>query len=634
MKIGRNEPCNCNSGKKFKNCCLKENTNKTTSFLIQPHQEILRKYFSQTYFSLDSERNKFEEEIVCELDKNKDIVNVLIDFLIECEKKIGNITSQYNVYDMLFWSRRLAPNNIFNVAESSVMLYREIQTLSIYKYGCTNEELYIDDIVGVIPINLKNYYTCDSAQLFNKLVSEELPISIVSIISDVIRIEILSFLFLDATQLYRVANKGGEVNLRGSKFTLNISDELNFLINLYDKRLSKSNIFSNVGAYFNSEFNKSDKVIFCPTIQLNVDHAKTFPFIDFANEAYRKFFSQHKKIEAQSNFLLGAINLNEIYNFLNLFSTEFYKEYSYSVEEFVVFLGFIGMGLLSNIYENPLFQLNVLYRAYSLRDHQVEGVVSEFRTDFAFIYETLFDKKISEEVLKDLDLRLVVDTFTQQLSKRNELDLWTRGPKKLFHQLSDTKLIVDYTALNSIVAFIAKNIARIDGESGDIRGGNFEDLIISKIEKTFGKDKIWIKKQVIESKAVKREIDATLIIEDVLFLIEAKAINLSFGFDKGDKKALDFRKMKMQKAIAESNDKAAFIIKNKDHLNIDLPYAIKFICPIVISSFPEYIWGKSEELFISFTNSLPRILTINDIGDLKNINLAKLKSKSWMFKVD
>lgn len=633
-KIGRNEPCPCKSGKKYKNCCLHQKEEQELPLIIQPHQEILQKYFSITDLDLQSERNKLEREIISTIDITKDSIELLVDYLNVCEKTIECIASKHRIYDLIFWSRRLAPKNIFNVADSSVMLYKEIQTLSIYKYGNPEEELYSDEKVGVIPLNLEKYYTCSPVQLYEKLLNEDLSPSIINIISDVIRIEILCYLYLDATQYYRVANKGGKVFIEKYRLNFKISEELDYLINLYDKRLTKSNLFSSVGAYFNSEFDKTNDKIFCPSIQLNVDHKQNYPFLNLDNSAYREFISADKKLEVVSNYLLAGINLKEVYNFLKLFSKEFQVEYTYSVEEFVVFLGFVGMNMMSNIYQNPMFQLNILNRAYSLRDHKIDTVAKEFKEDFKFIYKTIFEKDISDSEFDKIDPLKVVASVTLDLSKSKDLDLWTRGPKKIFHSISKDKLLVDFTALNDIVAYVAKNIARIDGEVGGLRGGYFEDLIISEVKKHFKIGDIWIYKRIIEAKLKSKEIDATLIIEDVLFVIEAKAINLSFGFDKGDKQALEFRIRKMKKAIKESNEKAVFISKYHRHLNINLPSQIKFICPIVLSSFPEYIWEKSDELFISISNSLPRIITINDIKELKNIDLKKLKMKDWVLELE
>lgn len=55
--------------------------------------------------------------------------------LVVCEHRLENIVSRHSSYVMLFWSRRLAPWNIFDVAPETIALYRDVLALSVYKYG-------------------------------------------------------------------------------------------------------------------------------------------------------------------------------------------------------------------------------------------------------------------------------------------------------------------------------------------------------------------------------------------------------------------------------------------------------------------------------------------------------------------
>ncbi len=194
-------------------------------------------------------------------------------------------------------------------------------------------------------------------------------------------------------------------------------------------------------------------------------------------------------------------------------------------------------------------------------------------------------------------------------------------------------MVIDYTGLSDIVAFITKEITSTDGEVGNRRAIHFEKMVVEEIESVFGNSKTWICRKEIIAENNKKEIDASFIIDDFLFIIEAKAVNVSFGYDKGDKRALDFRTNKMKSAIQESNEKVDFMINNLEILNPKLPKNIKYLVPIVISSYPEYIWEKTDELFISEKDGLPRVMTIGEIKKLKIINHHKLKNKSWVLSV-
>lgn len=636
IKLGRNDICNCGSGKKYKKCCLnKEVTAKKQPQNIgQLHQIIVYKYFEENHLNLEIEKRKFETLIFDSItDFKLSSSDILINNLIECEKLISEIASKHNTYDLLFWSRRFGPKNIFDVAEMSVLLYKEIQALSIYKYGNSKENIYSDKKIGTIPINLKEYFLMDSSSAIRKINSENLPVSISNLLTDVIRIEILSYIFLDLTQLYRIANKGAEINFNKAtkKRTYSMSKDLDYLIDLYDERLSKANLFSNTGAFVNDSINNSSKKSFCPIFQINVDLKTKLPLYNPKNKAYKEIFSnENTVIEFTPNYILGSINLKNIYDFLELFSNEFKTKYNFSVEDFIVFLGFLGNKVVSNIITSLEFQLHIFNRAYSNLEYNLKSLGIEYLENYKSIYENILDKTIDETEFNKINPTVILEKFILLKENQNDIDLWTRGPKKILYQLSENQMIFDFTGLADIISYISKELTMVDGETGNKRAISFEDELIKEIKNNFNEEDIWVCQKEIEAKDGKKEIDGSFIIDDVLFLIEAKAVNVSFGYDKGDKKALDFRINKMKSAFKELTSKCAFIKKNKTKLFPTVPNQVKFLCPIVVSSFPEYIWEKSENLFISIENSLPRILTINDIPKLKEIDIKELKKQNWI----
>ncbi len=638
-KLGRNDICDCGSGKKYKKCCSKENNyliNKP-QYISQLHQFIMYKYFEENHLSIEIEKQKFKSIIFNTITNfESSSIDLLKDNLIVCENLICEIASKHNTYDMLFWSRRFGPKNIFDVSEMSVQLYKEIQALSIYKYGKSEEDIYIDDKIGTIPANLKDYFLVESSISLKKIQSEKLPLSISSLLTDIIRIETLSYIYLDLTQLYRIANKDAKIFFNKDKksMTYSMSDDLYYLIDLYDDRLSNANLFSNTGAFFNDSIKESGKKSFCPLFQINVDLKTKIPVYNPQNETYNKIFKiENTLIEFEPNYLLGAINLKNVYDFLELFSAEFKAKYTFSIEDFIVLLGFLGNKVTSNIVESLEFQMHIFNRAYSTLEYNLETLGLEYLENYKSIYENIIEKKIGEDEFKKIDYNIILNKFLLSKENKNEIDLWTRGPKKILYQLSQNQMVFDFTGLADIISYITKELTMVDGEVGNKRAMTFEDELIKELKVNFNETDIWVCKKEIESKEGKKEIDGSFIIGDVLFLLEAKAVNVSFGYDKGDKKALEFRINKMKSAINELKSKCDFIKKNTNTISPIIPKKVKYICPIVISSYPEYIWEKSESLFISIEQKLPRILTIKDIPSLKKINLELLKKQNWVVPI-
>ncbi|MCD8440932.1 YecA family protein [Tenacibaculum finnmarkense] len=619
MKQGRNEICKCGSGIKYKKCCLKKETKSETitEIIIEPHSLILEKYLSENRIDIDTEITNYRKNIFDSVDANLNTIEKIEKCIEECEKLISSVASNHNTYDLLFWSRRIAPSNLFDISDLSVMLYKDTQTLSIYKYGKSEINTYSNSKIGIVPQNLKTFYTLELSGLLENIKSKNLPDSIIKILSDTIRLEILCYIFIDLTQFYRIANKGASLVFNESKIHHSMTNELKYLIDIYDERLSKVNLFSIPGTYLNeiSKFTK-DK-LFCPFFQVNVN----------LNSKIKLFNSNE---ELRANYLLGYINLTKIYEFLKLFENEFLKKYDYTIEDFIVFLGLLSKKVISNIFGNTTSEIHIFKRAYSMLEYDLDTLESSLNSDYKSIYKNITGNEISSNQLNNSNNKKLLQDFLLNENNKLDINLWTRGPKKIIYQISKNQIVIDYTGLTDIITYKIKELTMSDGKVGNVRALTFEESLTKEITENFDK---WVCQKEINSLSNKKEIDGSFIIEDILFILEAKSVNISFGHSKGDKKALDFRKNKMKSALKELVQKCDFIKKNQANLNPSIPSNIKYLCPIVISSFPEYIWEKSEELFLSYENKLPRIITVNDLNQIKRINLKEIRNKNYVVKL-
>lgn len=632
-KIGRNQMCPCGSGKKHKFCCLGKDKEVSQSYIpINIYQLIIRKYFKENLLILETQLPYFLNLIYNNLpDVGKPSIDLLKDYLKVTEDLIGQIAKKYSTYEMLFWSRRLGPHNIFETSKLSVILYRDIQTLSIYKYGQVDSYITKDNDSSVSPQSIKMYNSPEYLNNIERINSESLPEEITNLLSDVINIEILSFLFLRATQVYRIVNKGATFEIDKSFKVLGHTStpELSFLIELYDERLSKANLFSFTGAYVDHKYS-DDTSYFCPHFQLNVDHKIRVNIFNPKNEAYAQYFKQPEDIiEIDTNYILSALNLSNIYNFLVLFENEFYIHYKFPVKDFILFLGYLGYKVVIDISKSLEAQITILNRAYIIAEYDLQS----FGTEFIGLSPYLNKEIFNEDHDHSIDIVLILNRFLLTSDNSHDIDLWTRGPKRFLYQLSEKYMVIDYSCLTDIITYIVKDITSVDGEIGNRRAISFEEEIEKELNLVFGSESVWVCGGDIVSGMFRKEIDGSFIVEDILFVIEAKAVNVSFGYDKGDKQALEFRINKMKGALQEANEKAEFI---KDHflsINPALPKAVNFICPFVISPNPEYIWSESDDLFFSKELKLPRILTIEDIKAIGKLDLSLLRKSSWVYKL-
>src|SRR4030042_2863298 len=61
-KIGRNEPCPCGSGKKYKTCCLDKDQEKTPKHLDEKVIHYLRQVMEKRYFEMsDAEMSRAQD---------------------------------------------------------------------------------------------------------------------------------------------------------------------------------------------------------------------------------------------------------------------------------------------------------------------------------------------------------------------------------------------------------------------------------------------------------------------------------------------------------------------------------------------------------------------------------------------
>lgn len=630
-KTQRNDPCPCGSGLKFKNC-HGGNKKSNTQLPIIVHQLIIRKYFSEGHIDLDRELDSYKLNIFEIVLKEMNVNNLeqtefLKLYLDQCENLMKVVASEHSIYELLYWSRRLAPKNIFKTSELSVELYRDIQALCIYKYGNTKQNVAFDSTGSIHPEYMVELQKMDSLALFSKLQNENLDLEIVLALNCVIRLEILSYIFLRVTQDIRILNKGGTLNLLKSHsgYTVETNKTLDYLLDLYDSRLDNANLFSFTGAYVDTEgFGKED-VFFYAHVRTNVDNKIRIPLFNGRTESYKEIFGRHDKIEIDPNYIFSPVNIKTIYEFLVLFEVEFEKYHGFSVKDFILLLWFLGIKFFQSITTHYYAQINILNRAYTVSKFHVKEYSEAFDAQCEEAYKLIFNEELNHKI----DFVKMLNCFLLTSENRSDIDLWTRGPKRFLYQISEEFMVSDYYCLGNVVSFIVKTLTAVDGEVGNVRAISFENAIKSELERLVP-EALWKCSEVIyAAKNGKREIDASFFVDDILIILEAKAVNVSMGFEKGDVKAVNYRINKMKSALKEVDDKAIFIQKNYEYLKAILPPKIKFILPIVISSYPEYIWEKVEDLFIAEELALPRIITINDLKSLVTVPNEILKSKKY-----
>lgn len=622
-KIGRNDPCPCGSGMKYKNCCLGKNIENNRILLpydigslwnlrfikekFIDYREIVKKYKDKIF---NNTKNRLNINIIDDIDKSE---NFLHAYLNEVEKEMKKTIEKYTLYELFFWTHRIPPLNVFSVEqEMTIRLYREVLVNAIIKYGEMGDNFYFNTSNSALPDYIKDTNPLDDQAEFNEEIKQVLLDSYI--------LEILAMFFVYCTQRIRTVNKGGVlVNNNDFGFDAVVDEKTGYLINLFDERLKYNELLSTSGSYvefMKSEIKNSDMPVVL--FVANVDHRYKVPIFNRKQVIY----------EIKSNYIPLPFLLRDYFEFVELFDDKFIEEYDFTTQEFRSFLYYLLRYELFRFITDTKIQISLLQRCYLLTtfDRLYNGII-DIATEI-----NLFDQRI--KCLKS-SYKKIIKFMTYPKEVPRNINLWTRGPRKIFIPINKDYLIMDFTGFFHLFDTLLRPIAKMSGKIGNIKSENFEKKTQDSIKEDFGDDKYWIGSEKLKFKKgnerIIGDIDASFILNQFLFIIECKSINVSFGFLKGDKQALNFRKGKLMESLNQIDSLAKIIANNHNDLNIRLPDRVKYIVPLVVTPFPEYIWELSDNLFLS--KDLPRIITIKELKEIKKLNIILIKNKPFIKKL-
>jgi len=541
----------------------------------------------------------------------------LVTYMNIAEGELKDIISKYGLYELYFWTHRISPENTFNkAADATIFLYREVLNLAIIKYGKIIKNISFESDNSILPPYI----------IGKNPIDDPLTPQIRRTLIACYELEILSMLFIYATQIYRTYCKGGMLVETGDyKFgcAVNKNKDLPYLTSLYDKRISLvNNILSNIGSNINISYlrkkatDERKKSLSALLFDINPDNRYEIPII---NEG--KIISK-----LNSNYIPYLISLREYYEYMLLFKDEFKLEYGFSVENFISYLLSVSALCILQYSRNIKFQYKILQRAYTItkRKEHLRSLVEAVKRGYSM---QLGKGNLYKEFNK------IFDFLVYRENTPREVDLWTRGPRRIYIPVTNKYFLIDYSGFSGLISTIMLPISRISGKTGNKKSTHFEKETNVEIIKIFGKNSHWIwREKVCTDKNECREIDASFYLGKFLFILECKSVNVSFGFDKGDIKSLNYRIEKSKEGLSQVENKALFIAKNKHSLTKPISKGIKYIVPILITPFPEYIWEKSENLFLD--KDLPRVLTLKELQQIKNMDLNKLIGRSYVMQVN
>jgi len=669
-KVGRNDPCPCGSGKKYKHCCLHSEKTKEDAIeipFVDPSSlrmhylaQNMEGDFSNTYQrpAYDIEAEVFSRlPSTCVLDEDKS-EDVLLKWKTRLEEEIAEVCSTHSKYYWLFLSRHIFPETPYPYDRGGTpYLHRSTFNLALLKYGKIEQS---GEFVNVPSHFHAGEYITSEGPYSGETIDDEtfyatpwrntddgdyLPTAIkiprhltISDVIDIYKIEFLSYNYYMVTAQLRRVWKGGKLRVHRGQFDgVVLPDKVEALVALYDKRIEQyGEPLSNFGSIqtlqpsAETQEDQDDFMILVP--RWNIGKEKV-PVVFLGEEFLDKKLKGPVYIERDgSNFIPVLTTLQPLYAKACMFREAIESVFRFSPEELTAFL--IAVERYHQSFWRRSFpsRYNFYQRGYSLQPS-----TEEFRQCLLELYQyahrRLFGDISTEKAASSLERLIEWVTYSEE--DFENISLWDRTGVRLLLRVPGG-LLVDHSAIPEILTSIFSELsllASVNGKIGNIRGGNFEIEVEKYLEANLLGFRPWICHRELEFESgLKREIDVSFRLEQVLFVVECKAFGVAPAFHRGEPKALQSREQRIDDALGQVDGLCELLSKERKGRNFEIPQSVSHLVAIAASPFPEYIHVKSELHFL--TDDIPRACTPEEMVEfLRSFDLTSYISKPFVWQI-
>lgn len=604
MKIGRNDPCPCGSGKKYKECCLLK-TGKPYPVIIDKtsKQMIELAYKHRNHFDLNYKKpvEELRLNLIDKIDHkiSESITSDLLEIhLDQIEKKISQILSKHSKYYWLYLSRRIAPEPIEFASEWTAHLSRVIFNLAILKHGIANE--------NILPF--KNEFVIESGLVFPKSLSYKDCLNIY-------QVELLAYWYNAVTAMLRRIWKGGTLIVNGKDLYIKNTETQERLIQLYDDRVEKYHKLLSSFGY---------RVEFFPRIkELSKEMIILVPFLNVSRTAFPITF-KGEKIEIydpiwgefRPNYIYTHMDLNKLFELASRFKDKIKELFGFTPKELILFLltvCFINFLIIKDSLEA---RYHFFQRGYYiiLKGELYQNILDDWAKFYIDLAKTKFNEIINFEDAKNIIVK-IVKSLTYSKDDLNIISLWDKFPYKLFFETHEA-LVLDLSAIPFIFLTIFQPLASLSGHYGNIKGVNFEKEVKNLIKRVSNLELWECQKKLKTIDKQIREIDVSFIREHTLYVLDCKTMYRKYLIGRGDYTALQRRWKTLQEYFNKVRSLAKFLNDNPVGTNYKLPKKIKQIEPIVCTTFPEYIPTLEKKYWLD--KRIPRVCTPEELIEYLN----------------
>lgn len=415
--------------------------------------------------------------------------------------------------------------------------------------------------------------------------------------------ERLAYEIWRTSAMLRIVGKGASVIVDGSNIGLfdARTEELDRLVSSFDSRdrsfafylYSSKGIVSETLALARE---RAGGIVFLPVYNLpgiTVGELKPFFSIFDIN-----LIGPGLNNNAQFNFIWLPFDLRQFLEAHQPYAKAFKENYGVSLADVLVVIAALcrrvdflwaagGVG--------PI--LRYWLRAYEgpHTNKQIEASIKEF------IPEALETLGLDQYQIKGAGLARAIRFWTLNRKQRQEsVDLAYSGPHSIVLPFDKKRYFIDYTWIRRRLYDLFFGI-QIPDEN--FKGDALENLVQSQA----------LVLPITPCKAednTMKQIDASFAVDNRLVVVECKAISKSIGFHRGDPEAIRYRTKKIDKALAQVDEKAQWLSQRPRGRNYDIS-GYSDILPIVVTPFVEYIPSLNTHYWI--TSDQPRVITPQEL---------------------
>jgi hypothetical protein len=605
----RNQACPCGSGKKYRNChgashtrvlLMDEGAMRLSELLLtgggyQRVSHLTRQLFQISFGHLKDTR----------LDQIEG-AKVLQNHLTLLEENIRLIASNRSRYFWFFWAKCIVPHpgSSQEFIERRGSLDRITFHTAILKYGLPGiDDLVLDHHGANSRFDPQRTTGQDAIQL--------------------LQLHALSLEYAAMAACLRSLWKGEGLQITDRKVQVWFEDDISWeLIRSYDVRQDAyGGLLGNFGS---TALSRAEPMS-------DNNRSLLVPVPNFTRKRGEFFLPWEKPDKLPyalpspyiPNYVLAKIGIESYLTKLNLFASEIEREYGVTPAQIVAFLYTLSTCNLDRIKESIRYRYYLFQRGHAVIDSQM--FISNVSAAYPSVFKSLFGKSDGAgayPVVETLSRRLTYDD-----TDFSQLSLWDQRYIKPLIVIGEN-LIVDFSAIPFILPFFVERLKSQGGEIGNIKGRSFEDELMSFLRNNLGDVKFWKCGQTIKTDKGTREIDAAVIYNSLLIIIECKARSVSRMLDRGLPDAVAGRVRVMDHDLEKLEMISRYLSDNPAQLDPEISHVMSLVC----TPSPEYIPSPDPRYWL--TDKIPRVCTPTEIVNyLKTLNPATYSQTCFVHRV-